>query len=250
MQFILCEFASREGYKPLHKIKDWFGYNELLAKVMDKVDETIYVWTTRPDVLRDETDEDEKERKPEKYKLIARSYQQLKRYFHEEEKDYARAGDFFYGEMECKRKAGNHWPFLFLYKMLNGYGERYLRALSWMVLFIFLVFPGIYTQTGVVINVPTPNEIEAVAHEKTNPVNLDDKNNVIKDGTELTKKSMLSYDPVECLFYSARVATIIRLGSVESPPTKWGRAAATAEGVLAPILIALFILALRSKLRR
>ena len=249
-QFIICDFASREGYKPLHKTMDRFAHNKRLANIIDKVDNKIYVWTTRPDVLRDEMDEDEEKGEPERYKLIARSYQQLKRYFHEEEKDYARAGDFFYGEMECKRKAGNHWPFLFLYKTLNGYGERYLRALFWMVLFIFLVFPVIYTRTGVVISVPTHKEVEAVAHEKTNPVNLDDKNNTTNDGTELTKKNRLRYDFVECVFYSARVATIIRLGSVESPPTKWGRAAATAEGVLAPILIALFILALRSKLRR
>ncbi|MBI4384808.1 MAG: pentapeptide repeat-containing protein [Nitrospinae bacterium] len=65
------------------------------------------------------------------YKDVETLYRQLKRNF-EEKRDYARAGDFHYGEMEMRRKQERlpYFSLTFLYKWISGYGERWLRALS------------------------------------------------------------------------------------------------------------------------
>ena len=72
-------------------------------------------------------------------------YRQLKRNF-EDKRDYARAGDFHYGEMEMKRlqksKFKQYISLTAFYKYFSGYGQKWFRAFSWftgfVVLFMFL----------------------------------------------------------------------------------------------------------------
>lgn len=224
-------------------------------------------------VLRDERRVDNGELEiiniegPQKaYSYVEAFYRQFKRSL-EAEKNWEEAGEYHYGELECKRKAGEHWPFLFLYKVLSGYGERYFWAFSWLLFFVFFLFPIIYMHTGTTIIKLVPHETElGVVNNKisteTNDVSTIKtelnktkaeptmKNVSSKDEGKLIKRYDISYDPFDCLSYSMKVATIIRVGSAESPPNPRGRIVAATEGVLAPIIIALFFLALRNKLRR
>ena len=69
-------------------------------------------------------------------------YEQLKRNY-EDRRSYAKAGDFFYGEMECRRKKNHtsrHLPtWTNLYRVSSGYGQKHIRAglilLLWIMLF-------------------------------------------------------------------------------------------------------------------
>ena len=79
---------------------------------------------------------------------VRSSYQQLKLNF-EESRNFSDAGDFYYGEMECRRKALGNRRFLpnltTLYWLSTGYGERPLRAglmlavvtIGWILLLMF-----------------------------------------------------------------------------------------------------------------
>jgi uncharacterized protein YjbI with pentapeptide repeats len=71
---------------------------------------------------------------------IERIYRQLKINY-EEKRDFKQVGDFHYGEMEMHRRTSfwRQWvPFSWynLYRALSGYGERPLRALTWLAFFL------------------------------------------------------------------------------------------------------------------
>jgi hypothetical protein len=84
-------------------------------------------------------------------------YRQLKLNF-ENQRDYARAGDFHYGELEMRRKAkmleweekpvSKYLPFLKyfnltqFYKIVSGYGEKWVQALASFVA-VWLMFTGL-----------------------------------------------------------------------------------------------------------
>src|SRR3990167_5878724 len=126
----------------------------------------------RKNVLRDELDADQhviltlnevkgknlksggdssapQQRKPreEEYEPVRRLYQELKCNF-ENKKDWNTAGDFHYGEMECRRngRLGGWLDFLLVttYYGASGYGERPSWAFIVLILLIFGVFPLIY----------------------------------------------------------------------------------------------------------
>jgi len=69
------------------------------------------------------------------YAHIERLYRQLKQNY-EDQKDYERASDFHYGEKEMRRANKKGSPrglrlLLTLYWLLSGYGERWVRPLMW-----------------------------------------------------------------------------------------------------------------------
>lgn len=76
------------------------------------------------------------------YDYVQDLYQQLKRNY-EESRSYTEAGDFYYGEMECYRKARPTRRYLptwqNLYRLSSGYGQRYIRAGA-ILLLLLLVF--------------------------------------------------------------------------------------------------------------
>jgi hypothetical protein len=72
-------------------------------------------------------------------------YQQLKLNY-ERKGNFSEAGDFFYGEMECKRKVSiwsRYFPSLInIYRLSCGYGQKYIRAIC-----VFLVFIGVFVSS-------------------------------------------------------------------------------------------------------
>lgn len=98
-------------------------------------------------IIYDEIYEEESEKN---YALIEKTYAQLKKNF-EENRSYAEAGDFHYGEMEMRRKRQKgifkYVSIASFYKYLSGYGESYSRALIWLCLSI-LFFTSVYLFTG------------------------------------------------------------------------------------------------------
>jgi uncharacterized protein YjbI with pentapeptide repeats len=113
----------------------------------------------RINILKDERDADkEVQRDPknkkfreEKYEPVRQLYLELKKNF-EDKKDWNRAGDFHYGEMECGRNM-YRWSIvegvLFnLYFWASGYGERPLKALGVFLILVLLVFPLLYCLSG------------------------------------------------------------------------------------------------------
>jgi uncharacterized protein YjbI with pentapeptide repeats len=72
---------------------------------------------------------------------LERNYRDIKNNY-ENDKDWIRAGDFHYSEKEMRRKNPNTNLilrfFLFLYWVLSGYGERYLRPIFW-TFFLLLI---------------------------------------------------------------------------------------------------------------
>ncbi|MCB9501620.1 MAG: pentapeptide repeat-containing protein [Deferribacteres bacterium] len=81
--------------------------------------------------------------------MVKEQYQSLKMNF-EENRNFAMAGDFHYGEMECQRKAAGFFRFLptltTIYWASSGYGEKINRAVStlcillaiWVISHMFL----------------------------------------------------------------------------------------------------------------
>ena len=173
----------------------------------------------RQNVLKDEVDVDEEikknptDKKPEeKYEPVRRLYLELKKNF-EDKKDWDKAGDFHYGEMECRRKMKVWWKRDFnthlvaLYYWLSGYGERPVRSLFILLALVFLIFPLAYM--------------------------------------------FFEHDPFTVsLWDSVRVATFMRIGIPIEPDTGWGKFFLASEYILCPLQFALLALALRRKVKR
>lgn len=81
-----------------------------------------------------------------KYQLIEKTYRDLKKNY-ENRGSYGEAGDFHYGEMEMRRLSqkgiSRYVSFLWLYKVLSGYGEKHWRAIFWLGAFL-LAYLGAY----------------------------------------------------------------------------------------------------------
>ncbi len=165
-----------------------------------------------------------KERVRVEFLHIEEIYRQFKKNL-EAEKNWEKAGEFHYGEMECKRKAlvaPEDWPtcvgplrqnlgLLAWYKYFSGYGERPCRALSWLVLFVF-VSAGMYYLLD------------------TAP-----------------KQSFLEY----YLWNVSIKATFLqRIGEAGTEPPGLGKAFYLFQSIICPTLLALLILALRRKVKR
>jgi uncharacterized protein YjbI with pentapeptide repeats len=86
-----------------------------------------------------------------RYESVRQLYHELEANYHESGR-YREASDFRYGKMEMLRKAGpaalRNISVLAAYKYLSGYGERYGLALTWLVLFVLVVFPTLYLMLG------------------------------------------------------------------------------------------------------
>src|SRR3990167_108688 len=197
----------------------------------------------RKNVLRDELDADQhviltlnevkgknlksggdssapQQRKPreEEYEPVRRLYQELKCNF-ENKKDWNTAGDFHYGEMECRRKKygwlGRNVLFLeALYYWASGYGERPWRAFFGVMVLIlgFALFylPPASNVSQLTSNTPTlpsPLKGEGVLKERpikgegkhveispkpTNPT-LPDEGKGVESREEVSGKSLSMY---------------------------------------------------------
>jgi hypothetical protein len=81
-----------------------------------------------------------------RYSGVSSLYKQL-RVIYEGTGDYFRAGDFFFGEMEMRKKEHEEGLFirlvLFIYRTVSAYGERPVIALRSLIL-VWLLFGAVY----------------------------------------------------------------------------------------------------------
>jgi len=152
---------------------------------------------------------------------IERLYRELKQNY-EDRRDYERAGDFHCGEKEMRRRnpatRGALWVFLNLYWVLSRYGERYVRPLVWAGL-LFLVSTILYLVLGL-----SPD----------------------KGASTLVYTS--KWDWLRAGHYSLRVMTLLR--PEDLTPIGYAKGVATVQGLLGPLILGLFALAVRQRLRR
>lgn len=159
------------------------------------------------------------------YSHVEALYRQFKKNL-EEERDWEDAGEFHYGEMECKRKgltAPEGWHefigplrrnsgLLAWYRYFSGYGERPLRALFWLV---FLIFSFAFVYYGL----------------DTSP-----------------RQDFWDY---YLWNLSIKAAFLQRIGETGNEPVGFfGKLIYLLESALCPTLIAMFILALRRRVKR
>jgi len=116
------------------------------CKFNERSEKLLYTFAhSRRNILKDELDADkgveknpkDKRLREEKYEPVRRIYLELKRNF-EDKKDWNTAGDFHYGEMECRRKMKGILSLENIYFWLSGYGEKPLRALTSLVLLVVI----------------------------------------------------------------------------------------------------------------
>jgi uncharacterized protein YjbI with pentapeptide repeats len=107
------------------------------------------LWSRRTAIFDEISVSNEKVKVPKEYLAkVERLYRHLKQNY-ESQRDYGRAGDFYYGEMEMKRRQLNplgQIPF-WIYRILSGYGESYPRALFWLIV-MWLLFAVLFTVVG------------------------------------------------------------------------------------------------------
>lgn len=171
----------------------------------------------RQNVLWDELDCDVARKKVDRkeYEPVRRLYLELKRNF-EDKKDWNTAGDFHFGEMECRRKmkgwlGRNIFSLEALYFGLSGYGERPLRAFRILLEFVLILFPLLY---------------------------------ILSEGKTITEYFTSLLD-------SLKAATLMRLGNPIEPNTGfWKPIVAVTELIVVPLQTFLLALALRRKVKR
>jgi uncharacterized protein YjbI with pentapeptide repeats len=163
-------------------------------------------------------------------------YRQLKRNF-EEQRDYERAGDFHYGEMEMKRKQLPRWrqfvSLNFLYKVISGYGQKWYQGLiSFLILSVLFSIPNMYW-------VHPPKETLA-------QYEMGEANSCLA-GYEVCPEV---YWPQTFLF-TLRVMTLNKSLNYEPKQAIWlGGFAIFLQYLIGPTVIALMVLAIRRQFRR
>jgi hypothetical protein len=182
--------------------------------------------------------EAEPETKKFDYPLIAQVYKRLRANY-EENLNYAEAGDFHIGEMECKRKSSKTWfgknlSLTAWYKYVSNYGESYRRPLLFWILPILIFFPIFFMYFG----------IEGITHSQTPYlINYDfDVSSTLRDGEKVD-------DYLKSFVYSLSVFSLVREKQYR-PINNWGHFWMVLESILSPVLIAFFLLALRRRFRR
>jgi hypothetical protein len=188
---------------------------------------------------------------------IATTYRQLRK-GREDAKDEPGAADFYYGEMEMRRRPpGSNqdaeeqsgYPALVhgartraerviiaTYWLISGYGLRASRALAWLVIVLTLFTPAIYLY-GFRDRV---NPFAPVAEVKTSPkVEFPPPRSQLIDG--LTS--------VDAWSYTVGTATSV-IGAPESQLRPAGRVMRIILRLLGPLLLGLALLAVRARVKR
>ena len=162
-------------------------------------------------------------RAPEEARLVVRD---LKALF-EDQRDYADAGDFYYAEMELRRRGASWFQklLLWLYWLCCGYGEKPLRAIS--VFFCIWLFMGaLLTRTQFTF----------------------DTSASWRDGNCLKTGCYPSFK--EALGQSARALTLQQRSGFMQPFSPWAHRLQLTANALGPVQLALFALAMRRRFRR
>jgi ion channel len=142
--------------------------------------------------------------------------------------DYETAGDFYYGEMECKRKLSprRSWGGLQFMRLTSGYGEKPIRVI-FTSLFVILgsallyLFGGVNTPGGI-IRVDAPDE--------------------------LAQFPKIIHDFLNCIYFS--VVSFTTLGYGDYHPAGWSRVVGASEGFIGAFFMAMFVLTVGRKMNR
>ena len=151
------------------------------------------------------------------FKELETIYRDLKRNI-QRHGDYSKAGDFYYREMEMKRKGSKRGKRLWieLYRLLAGYGERpqYTATVSGSIILIFaLLYWG----------------FRCLQYSTRDPTLFQQ----IKDA----------------VYFSFVTFTTLGLGDIH-PVNDWGKALICCEAVIGAFLIALFVVVFVRKMAR
>ncbi len=154
----------------------------------------------------------------ENIQLIRRAYQQL-RLNYEKANNHSQAGDFYYGEMEMTRLLLPLWRRIFfsweaLYWLTSGYGERWQKSL-FSIAVVYFGFPVLFLASGLWSSLQRlpANYFQALQYNFLSMT-------FQKDISELFIPSMITKNLV------------------------------IVESAIVPVLITLFVLALRRKFKR
>lgn len=196
------------------------------------------------------------------YKQLRSIYESTGRYFE--------AGDFFFGEMEMRRKQkepkqiGFLRILLNLYKLISYYGERPRRALLWLV-GLPVAFTPIYLFLGLK---PRSNSEENIFNPLGIPLHeikyrLAFDSPILQSFIASLKDYMHKYlsilspqtkeffsDVSRTLFYSISNFTLGRTFTDLAPANNWSAFLTIIENILGVIIIALFVLSINRKLKR
>lgn len=171
--------------------------------------------------------------------LLSRAYRDLKTAY-EDNKDYIYASDFHYREKELRRI---NWEVprstrvqLYLYWLVSGYGERAMRPLGWFVL-ILLLGAAIYVTDSKVALKAASGLVE-----------------VAQGPTLLIILQPLPAEKVSCgdaIRYSAETMAFLKPDFLYlGHGLTLARCVAWAQAIAGPSLFAMFVLALKNKLKR
>jgi len=177
---------------------------------------------------------EEKELKKQKkpwhgdWQEVSTIYRKLKQ-AHQRHGDYAKAGEFFYREMECKRKSYReeqewHWNrvWLWFYKILCGYGERVKNIVGCSAFIVFLC-SFFYYLSG-----------------------------ISRVGEEVIKFSFESGFSLRDFGYSIyySIVTFTSLGYGDIHPLGWSHVIASIEVILGVFFMSLFVVVFVRKMSR
>lgn len=160
----------------------------------------------------------------EQAEIIKHAYRQLKQ-SHEDNRDYTRSNDFYFGEMEMRRLRKpnaiqrNIFSWIALYRWISGYGQIWQNSLFFIAVCL-LVLPLLFPVTGLLYIYPlgTPQEYNA--------------------------------DYWHALQYNFLTVTFQKDINDLYHPSAFTRNLAIIESLLMPVLVTLFILALRRRFKR
>jgi uncharacterized protein YjbI with pentapeptide repeats len=171
---------------------------------------------------------------------LERLYRELKQNY-EDRRDYARSGDFHYGEKEMQRQnpatSFSLWLFLSLYRMVSGYGERFLRPLLWAA-GLLVVSAGVYLWCGLVPKALPISVVPGTPEFFTMPGAV----------TRRAPRPIHQLNEwVNALHYSFRVMLLLK---PEDPvPMGFATVVQTLQSLLGPLFLGLFALAVRQRLK-
>ena len=190
--------------------------------------------------------------KKEALPALENTYRNI-RYAMEDSKDFARANDFFVGEMEAKRKQLPFYKRYLLsidaiYKVISEYGTNPVRCLLFFVFFAVLHSILISAQ----INTGIDGSWVGLEHsllELQGAINIDGFARML----ESANKVLLGYVNFDSLVYSLQTMTLQRDKIALIP--KGGSSTVVgfinfAWAILGPVLAGLFVLTVRTRIKR
>jgi uncharacterized protein YjbI with pentapeptide repeats len=193
-----------------------------------------------------------KKNKEMDWEHVERVYRDLKKN-HEENRDYERAGDFHYGEKEMRRRNPNtpgfHRFILHLYRLISGYGERYIRPLVWALVLLIACTIG-YMALGIGPKGIETKSIETKGMETKSMESKDveTKDVETKEGVRLLKITSIK-DWITVGLYSLQVMMLLRPTELQ-PIGVASSGLKVFQSIAGPIIIGLFALAIRQRMKR